>query len=512
MEAAGESWSSAPDVGVSPGGVGRVGLYGGCAKRASNRPSSLGDRCWVNITVGLAHPENYVFGPFELRAPERLLLHEGVQIALGSRAMDVLLCLIERAGEVVGQDELLDLVWQGVTVEPAALRVHLSTLRKALAEADPEASYVSNVAGRGYSFVGPVGRVPATEAHRSGVKARARLGPASGRVVGRDRVVDDLQQLSTTERVITLVGPAGVGKTMVALSLGRRRYDAFDGNVVFVDLAQERSDGDVASVVASALQLADAQGNGAKDLVERLRPRRMLLILDSCEHVIAGAAALVEAIQESTPRVHVLATSREPLNLRREQVRRLSGLETPPEIALSFDQVCTYAAARVFVDCVSATGCQLTRGQDDARLVGEICRRLDGIPLALELAAGRVDAFGLAMTASLLESPQSLSWPGRRTAVPRHFTLKAALDWSFDLLSADEARLLRALSTFTRPFTLAAAKASADDDLTELATANLPGLVAKSLVDADPEGAERRYRLLHIIRLYAAARLAPINP
>ena len=421
--------------------------------------------------------------------------------------MDILLCLLERNGDVVSVQELLSRVWRGVTVDPGALRVQVSALRKALDDADPRARYVSNIAGRGYCFVAPISR-EADTTPRSGFHQHDRpaLPTASRRMVGRDRVIDDLEGLIAAARFVTVVGPGGIGKTTVALALAHRLTGRFGGDVAFVDLAVEQGDADVASAVAATLQMTGV--GGVASVVSRLRSRELLLILDSCEHLIGAAATLAEAICQGAPHVRILATSREPLNAVGEQVHRLAALEAPPlSPLLSFEDVCAYPAAQLFIGRVAASGGQIEHRQEEALLIAEICRKLDGIPLAIELAAGRVDSFGLATTLSLLDSQLRLSWSGRRTAAPRHVTLNAALDWSYKLLSVDEARLLRALSTFAGAFTLSAAEAVASDDRDGLAAANLPGLVSKSLASVDPQGDGFRYRLLDTTRVYAAARL-----
>ena len=255
------------------------------------------------------------FGPFELRPAERLLLHRGVPVALGSRAMDILLSLIEREGELVSPEELLDRVWRGVNVAPSALRVQVSALRKALGEADPVGRYVSNVAGRGYYFVAPILReaVPIGGRATANTPDQPPLPPALERMIGRDAVVDELERTIATRRFVSVVGPGGIGKTTVALALAHRMSGEFAGDVAFVDLATEQRDAHVASVVAATLQLSGVRSEA--DVAARIRTRRLLLILDSCEHVIQGAASLAEAVCNAAPQVNILATSREPQNV-----------------------------------------------------------------------------------------------------------------------------------------------------------------------------------------------------
>jgi predicted ATPase/DNA-binding winged helix-turn-helix (wHTH) protein len=455
--------------------------------------------------------DRFLFGPFEFRPVERLLLRKNIAVVLGSRAMDILLCLLERQGDVVSSAELLASVWRGINVEPTALRFQISKLRKALADADPGARYVSNVAGRGYCFVAPVLREAnsAPAAPTPDRRDRRALPPAPARMIGRETVVDTLERMIAAQRFVTLVGPGGIGKTTLALAFAHRMSRAFDGDVAFVDLAiQKGGDSNVASAVATALQLTRLEGDPVAGAASQLRSRRLLLILDSCEQVIAGAAALAEAVCQTARQCHIVATSREPLNALGEQVYRLAALETPPPSdTVSFEEVCGYPAAQLFVERVAAGAAKLERGPADALLVADICRKLDGIPLAIELAAGRVDAFGLATTHSLLDTRLRLSWPGRRTALPRHVTLSATLDWSYDLLSAEEARLLRALSMFVGSFPLDAAQAVADDSLRAGAAETLAGLVAKSLVSADLRRTPVQYRLLDTTRDYARLKL-----
>jgi predicted ATPase len=424
--------------------------------------------------------------------------------------MDILLRLVEHEGEVVSAEELLASAWRGVNVEPTALRVQISVLRKALGGTDPRARYVSNIAGRGYCFVAPISRqaglVPVAVSPRE--HNRLAAPPPLGGMIGRDAVVDDLERVVAIERFVTLVGPGGMGKTTVALALAHRMAPEFAGQVAFVDLAIQRSDTGVASAVATALHLTGVGSDPMSAVVAELRSRRLLLILDSSEHVIEGAATLAASVCESAPQVHILATSREPLNVPGEHVHRLAALEAPPPSAqLSYEEVCAYPAAQLFVERATASGGRIEHGPAEALLVSDICRKLDGIPLAIELAAGRVDAFGLATTLDLLDSRLRLSWPGRRTASPRHVTLSATLDWSYDLLSPDEAMLLRALSTFVGSFTLEAAETVAAESLSADAREALAGLVSKSLVSIDEHRSPVQYRLLDATRDYARLKL-----
>ena len=453
--------------------------------------------------------DRFLFGPFEFRPAERLLLCRGVPVSLGGRPMDILLCLIERQGDVVSYNELLASVWRRTNVELSAMRVQISVLRRTLVEADPDARYVSNITGRGYCFVAWIVR-DAAEIAPAGLATDAPVPPpvpSARRMVGRESVVDALEQQIATERFVTLVGPGGIGKTTVALAIAHRMSHRFDGDVAFVDLSIQRGDDDIAFAVATALRLNRLEGDPVAAVASQLRSRRLLLILDNCEHVITSAAFLAETLGLSVPQCHILATSREPLNALGEQVHRLATLETPPSETVSFEEVCGYPAAQLFVERAVADGGQIEGCPADARLVADICRKLDGIPLAIELVAGQVDAFGLATTHELLESRLRLSWPGRRTAPPRHVTLGATLDWSYDLLSAEEAALLRALSAFVGSFPLDAAEAVADDSQRAEVRDVLAGLIAKSLVSCGRERTPIQFWLLDTTRQYARLKL-----
>ena len=459
----------------------------------------------MSPSASFSPDDRLFFGPFELRPAERRLLCEGAPVALGGRAMDLLLCLLERSGEVVSAEALLDGAWRGLHVEPAALRVQIRALRKALGGRRGEEGYIVNVAGHGYQFAAPVRR-PATASNRPAAGQPA-LPPVLPRMIGRDAAVEDLAHAARSSRLVTVVGAGGVGKTTVALAAAHRLSPAFEGDVAFVDLAIESRDANVAPAIAAALALPGIDGDPLAHLVAQLRRRRLLLVLDSCERVIVGAAAVVEALRQEAPDVYVVATSREPLGTPGEHLHRLEGLTPPPARVRAFDETCAYPAAQLFVERVLASGGQIDCGPVAAALVGDICRKLDGLPLAIELAAGQVVAFGLAATRALLDHRLRLGWLGRRTAPPRHLSLNATLDWSYDLLRAEDAATLRALSIFVGAFTHEDAAAIVDPrDLGGLPQ-RLESLTAKSLLAAVGDGAPIQYRLPDATRDYARLKL-----
>src|SRR5258707_11000780 len=384
------------------------------------------------------------FGTFELNVAERSLKKANQVIPLGGRAYDILIALLEKAGEVVPKAELIAKAWPDVTVEEGSLRVHLSALRKALGDGQFGNKYVANIQGQGYSFIAPVTRLP-VDRDRSGASAKlSNLPPALGRMVGRDHVVLEIQGLlQAKQRLITILGAGGIGKTTVALSVGHGALADFSGAAFFVDLSTVSDKEQVIGAIASAVGLASQLVDPKEALLNFLRPRRVLIILDSCEHLIEKTAEIADYIFQNAPDIYILATSREALHVPGERVLRLCPLECPPEQpGLTASEVLAYPAARLFAERISARGGDISLSDDEAQIVAEICRKLDGIALAIELAAGRAANFGVRNTVARLGPRLDLLKFGRRTANRRHQTLKPALDWSHDHLS-DVERALR---------------------------------------------------------------------
>jgi predicted ATPase/DNA-binding winged helix-turn-helix (wHTH) protein len=450
------------------------------------------------------------FGPFRLLPNSRLLEKDGAPLHIGGRALDILIVLAERVGEVVEKRELVKRVWGDVNVDEGSLRFHITALRKALGDSGKSARYVVNVPGRGYCFVAPLadGAPPATPS--SGEVAPARsLPPPLAKMIGRAEVIEKISTELSVHRFITVVGPGGIGKTAVAVAVGHRQLADLNGQVFFVDFGTLRDPSLVAITIASALGLTVSSENPIPGLLTSLRARPILLIFDSCEHVLDGLAPLAERIVREVPQLHVLATSRESFRSEGERIFRLFPLDCPPQRAdLTAADVLAYPAVQLFAERIAQSSGRFQLSAEEVPMVADICRRLDGIALAIELAAGRVSAYGISGTASLLDSRFSLQWRGRRTAIPRHQTLSAALDWSYELLSATESAVLRRLSVFFGPFTLQAAAAVASGDGLNASEAieAIDGLVTKSLI-APSGGRALRYRLLDTTRGYAFGKL-----
>ena len=406
------------------------------------------------------------FGPFRLLAEQRLLLDGDKPVRLGSRAFDILAALVERGGQVVGKAELIGRAWPQTFVEEANLKIQVSALRRALGDGQGGHRYIVTVPGRGYNFVAPLSAKEPPQ-----VPLRPTLAPAGvhnlpiavTRMIGRDEAVAALVSRLSRQRLVTIVGPGGIGKTTVALAVAERMIASYEHGVWLIDLAPLGDPGLVPSAVATVLGREIRTDDPLPGLVGCLRDQRMLLLLDNCEHVIDAVAKMAAAILSGAPGVNILATSREPLAVAGESGYRLEPLSSPPQSSQpTAAEAAASPAVQLFVERVAAIVEDFALTDANAPLVVEICRRLDGLPLAIEFAAARVEVLGVEGLAARLDD-SLLVGAGRRTAMPRHRTLRAVVDWSFGLLSEDEQLFFRALGIFTGGFTVEAASAVAID-------------------------------------------------
>jgi len=448
------------------------------------------------------------FGPFRLYIAERVLKKNGKALKIGSRALDILIMLLEHAPEVVDKRDLIRRVWGRLVVDEVSLRFHVAALRKQLADGGPSSRHVNNIPGRGYCFAGAVSWAQAEPMPKKSRTTVSRLPREPALMVGRDSTVCELTALLKKQRFISIVGAGGIGKTTVALALTHRMLAEFGDSVRFLDLGAVEDSRLPASLLASQLGIVPVSDQPLPVILTYLRERRMLLVFDSCEHLIGAIAALAENIFRDAPQVHILVTSREALRAEGEQVHHLAPLECPPNTeSLTAAQALGFPAVQLFVNQVAHSGHAFELTDADAPVVVDICRRLDGIALALELAASRVGVYGVRGTASLLDKQFRLFWRGRRTARPRHQTLSATLDWSYKLLSQTEQVVLRRLAAFVGGLSLEAALAVVAEDIGPAeVTETLAMLADKSLVSSDRTAATR-YRLLDTTRAYAWQKL-----
>jgi predicted ATPase/DNA-binding winged helix-turn-helix (wHTH) protein len=456
-------------------------------------------------------PEAFSFGPFCVLPHARRLERDGMRTQLGSRAFDILCILISRQGEVVSKAELMEKAWSGLTVEESSLRFHIATLRRVLGDGEGGESYVTNVAGRGYCFVAPVNRTASPTKRTDPVDEtpHPNLPPRPTRIIGREKDVLAIADHLANRRFVTLRGPGGIGKTTLAIDLAYGIASRFPDGVRFLDIGSLKEPNLVAVAVASALGLLIPVGDPTQRLIESLRDQQMLLVLDSCEHVIEAVSRLAEQIYGRAPGVSVLATSRESLDAEGESVFELASLGLPPDNVASEAELGKYSSTRLFIECAVAAGYSADLTDADAEVIGRICRKLDGMPLAIELVASRLSAHGLLEIDELIGGRLRLAWRGRRTALPRHQSLSAALDWSYELIAPEERTLLEYLSIFPGPFTLQGARALAGDlDDPDAVPIRLEQLVNKSLVASSPRSAQTSFRLLETTRAYAIEKLA----
>jgi predicted ATPase len=426
-----------------------------------------------------------------------------------------LITLVDRAGETVTKRELFSCVWPHLNVEESSLRVHISGLRKALSDGKDGVHYITNVPGRGYCFVAPVSCRNATP-EPSPATATKRATPVQalpGRIkglVGREGVVQALASELSAHRFLTIIGPPGVGKTVVAIAVADEWTARCTGEVCYVDLANDDRVGTVCDAIAERLGMKPAGTHNVAGLVSFLHDRSPLVVLDNCEACVDQVAALTEEWLARSSRVTLLVSSREALRARGERVRQLLALDFPPSAESAETLIENYPAVQLFLERVSMDGVFLDPSGNDSRAIARICRVLDGLPLAIEHAASCVRLYGLVETAQLAEGRNVLDLKGRRTAPSRHQTLRAMLDYSYGLLSEIEQTVFRRLAVLEEEFTVDAALAITS----ELASDAIRGchaignLVSKSLLTrtTDLDG-RSGYRFLRITHAYALDKL-----
>ena len=454
----------------------------------------------------------YASGACEIDLARRELRVLGSPVPVGGRAFEIIEVLAQSAGELVTKDELMNRVWPGAVVMENTLQVHAAAVRKALG---PYRGLLKTESRRGYRLLGDW-TVRRHDAATLGPQPIRLTGgsPASNfpatvtHLVGRSAAVQKLQDLVSAYRVVTLTGPGGIGKTALALKVARRVLGEFADGGWLVELGSLSDPELVPSAVAGVLGLRLGSNIISPETVARaVAGKKLLLVLDNCEHVIEAAAALAEIFLRLCPRVTILATSREVLRIEGEYAYRVPPLEVPTKKPMDAEQILGHSAPALFIARAKELGSDFSSQAKSLPMIAAICRHLDGIPLAIEFAAARAATLGIEQVAAALRDRFALLTSGRRTALPRHRTLRATLDWSYDLLADPERLLLQRLAVFSGSFSLAAASAVTNrGEASEVEIAHaVANLVAKSLVTSDITGGY--FRLLETTRVYALSRL-----
>jgi len=440
------------------------------------------------------------FGHYQLFPRLRLLLKDGVRLDIGERALEVLVQLVGAAGQVVSKDTLLSRIWSKGVIEENSLQAQISSLRKILGD---DRDLITTEFGRGYRFTGSVQAHRAVTSSIGAPQARVGLPNPRSPLIGRVEELLELNRLLTTQTLCTLTGPAGIGKTRLAIEAASESSACFPDGVYFADLSQLNA-ASVSPAISSALA-----GLVGTSLPLASHPSRALLVVDNCEHVTSACATALERLLESDPRLSLLLTSQTPLGLDAEQVYRLSPLTLPPRTTNVADAR-NYSALELFVRRVTSADYHFELTEENIEQVTTLCRALDGVPLALEIAAARVPSLGLAAVTEDLALSSGLLAAQKRKTLGRHRTLGDALQWSYQLLDSTEQAVFQELAIFPGDFTVAAAEYIVSTKLespTRLVDV-LCSLVEKSLITLQAGTQPTRYRYLTMLRAYALEQLA----
>ncbi|MEP7304448.1 MAG: winged helix-turn-helix domain-containing protein [Acidobacteriota bacterium] len=477
----------------------------------------------IPLLTSCSARETYRFGEFEVDPAAYELRRAGRRLRLARQPMDLLLLLLERRQDLVSRHDMAERLWGSDVFTDLDAGIHTAILkiRQVLGDSRESPRFVETVPGRGYRFIASVEVVAPSPPLRSPDAAapehlramrRHNLPAEFTSFVGRRKELLELPEVLASSRLLSLTGAGGVGKTRLALRLARGLVDEFADGVWLVDLAPLSVPDLVAQTIATVLGVREGPQRSARDtLLDVLRDRELLLVLDTCEHLIAVCAELVDALLRGAPALRIVTTSREALGVSGETVCRVPSLSFPAALpSAPADALVECEATQLFFERASAADPAFTSGKDNADIIGRICRRLDGIPLAIELAAARVVVLSPAQIEARLQDRFRLLTGGARTAVARQRTLEATVDWSYQLLLDAERHLLGRLSVFPATWSLEAAeRVCGGDGIDEHNLLDLLSqLVSKSLVvvEADVDG-ERRYRFLETVRQYARERL-----
>ena len=452
------------------------------------------------------------FGNFLLLPKQRVLLKHGLPVDLGSRALDILIYLIERPGEVVDKDQLMTAVWGRQAVEPNNLTVQLSALRRALDVDENGTPFILTLPRRGYVFSAPITR-PAPEPPPAAGRANPRtLGAPATSFVGRSHEIAQLLDQMETHRLVTITGMGGVGKSRLMTRLaGTIAQDSTD-RMFQVELSTVARAGDVAEAIATGIGAGLTDATPVQAILGTLRNRRAILMIDNAEHVVRAVSALLHTILTECPDISMLVTSRVSLGVPGEKVFRLQPLPLPPAGGqLSAEEALCYDAVRLFVERATMAVPDFRMEQAKPAVIAEICRRLDGIALAIEMAVPRLQVLTAEQFLQRLDHRFNLLASGSHDVSRRQRSLHAMLEWSWELLRPEEQQQLLHLAIFSGTASLSGIVAMQPDarDGEWAVLDDLTELVRASLVIAEPTGAQPRYRLLETTRAFALQRMSP---
>jgi predicted ATPase/DNA-binding winged helix-turn-helix (wHTH) protein len=449
---------------------------------------------------------SYCFDSLQFIPARRLLVDNGARVQVGARALAVLEALIEKAGELVKKEELIAEVWPNTFVDDANLKVNVARLRHALKDGVQGRRFIVNEPGRGYRFVADVTRQEVSASEELGRTAKHNLPIRRSSIIGRDEIISRLAEQSASQRLMTITGTGGIGKTTVAIAVAGKIANKFRDGVWYLDIAPLSDPSLLSVTIASLLGAPISADDPNSGLIAFLRNKETLVVLDNCEHLVDAAAGLVDRLLSNIPTLKIIVTSQEALCIPAEWAHRLSPLPFPTlDEATSKDALELYPATKLFVERAAAASSDFELRDDDSPYIAEICRRLDGLPLALELAAAVAEDLGVRGIANNLADRFSVLTRGQKSALPRHRTLRATLDWSFERLPLADKVVLSRLAAFSGSFSPAAAKEVVSCKLIDQDTVfeRLLSLAAKSLIARDDRSGEVEYRLLESVRAYA---------
>jgi predicted ATPase/DNA-binding winged helix-turn-helix (wHTH) protein len=478
-------------------------MQGNPVKAASQSIASMTSMSGKSTDQPPAHRPDaeILFGPYRFDRDRRMLWEGDTLLQVGARALAILSALTEAPGRLVPKHELLERAWPDGRVDEANLKVQISTLRKALHGCE---GLIRAEASLGYRFLGET--VP-NDPDRGTQRRFFSAPPLLTEPVGRDNVVTDIVRLLKENRLVTVLGPGGIGKTTVALAIAHRRSDTIADETCFVDLNSIARDDQLYGAVAHALNLPVGEAPTLEQIQVALQGRNLFLVFDSCEHVTDAVALMVEHLLGFSDQVRILVTSRESLRIGAEFVWHLEPLEVPPPSFIdTAANAARYAAVQLFARTAAEVSGDFAFDDEGAPAIVELCRHLDGIPLAIKTAASKVGTLDIGEIRRGLDQRLSLLEPDRQAAKPGQRSLLSTLDSSYDLLPYNERAVLHRLAHFAGAFTLDAAVAVVGDDTLDASVVReaVVALANKSFLIVSHQTRPPEYRLFETVRAYAA--------